>query len=169
VPSGSCAGMLRHGYEELFLEDPHWLARARALSKRTFEFSEFLVDHLGLQVAPVRNQGAVVYHPSCHLTRGLGISDQPRELLQSALPGSVRILDTECCGFGGVFAIDHPELSSEMLGRTIQRISLNEADFVIGCDVSCLMHIEGGLRKCGSSTRCAHLAQVLADEDLGLR
>ena len=81
----------------------------------------------------------------------------------------MRTLDTECCGFGGVFAIDHPELSSEMLGRIIQRITLTEADFVIGCDVSCLTHIEGGLRKIGSGTRCAHLAQVLADEELGLR
>lgn len=169
IPSGSCAGMIRQGYLELFRNDPEWLARADAIAKRTFEFSEFLVDELAYHPNPNQHQCKFVYHPSCHLTRGLGVDRQPKELFLASASVPAQILETECCGFGGVFAIDQPELSSEMLKRTIKRLVDPSADVVVGCDVSCLMHIEGGLRKCGSEIRCAHLAQLLAGQKMGLR
>ena len=169
VPSGSCAAMVRHGYLELFAHDRDWLPRARALAERTYEFSEFLVDMLGIQQLDLDYPARLAYHPSCHLLRGLEIHHQPLTLLASLRGSQVQVLSSECCGFGGVFAVDHEPISSEMLARRLEQIEASQAEIVVACDVSCLMHIEGGLRKNGSSVRCAHLAQVLAGKDAGLR
>ncbi len=169
IPSGSCAHMIRHGYLELFSLEPAWRTRAERLAQRTHEFSQFLVDVLGVRAWQGVPGGHAAYHPSCHLLRGMGIRAQPTQLLAS-IPGMrVSQLDPECCGFGGLFAVDQPELSGEMLSRRLVAIEATQAERVVGCDVSCLMHIEGGLRKRGSSVRCAHLAQVLCGDKGGLR
>ena len=160
VPSGSCAGMIRQGYLELFHDDAEMLARARRLAERTFEFSEFLVDVLGWE--PVAGKGAgLVYHAGCHLQRGLGIDAAPRALLSRAGGEPVAALEAECCGFGGAFSAEHDDISSAMLARRMEQIADAGAAHVVGSDVGCLMHIEGGLRRCGSPVRCLHLAQVL--------
>jgi L-lactate dehydrogenase complex protein LldE len=168
VPSGSCAAMVKHGYVELFQDDAHNLRRARELAARTFEFSQFLVDVLGVTDVGSPGPAQVVYHPACHTLRGMGIDRQPQALLEAA-GIKVHALEAECCGFGGVFAIDQAELSSEMLARKIQAIEATDASTVVANDVSCLMHIEGGLRRRGSTKRCAHLAQVLTGKEHGLR
>ncbi|HLC01669.1 MAG TPA: (Fe-S)-binding protein [Anaerolineales bacterium] len=165
VPSGSCAAMLRHGYLELFRDSPAQLARAQGLADRTYELSEYLVDIGGGLPSNSLSVGRAVYHPSCHLMRGLGVDRQPMALLGA----SVGRLSEECCGFGGVFSVEQPELSTEMLARKLAEIFSSGADIVVAGDVSCLMHIEGGLRKVGSAVRCAHLAQVLAGRPAGLR
>ncbi|TET85813.1 MAG: (Fe-S)-binding protein [Anaerolineales bacterium] len=169
VPSGSCAAMIRHGYLELFADDPTWLLRANALAERTYELSEFLVDQLGVVDLGASFIGRLAYHPSCHLLRELGVDRQPLDLLEGVAMAQVHRLAPECCGFGGVFAVDQPEISTEMLKRKLAEINQSGAGVVIGCDVSCLMHIEGGLRYIGSSVRCAHLAQVLAGREATLR
>ncbi|MGD8812876.1 MAG: (Fe-S)-binding protein [Anaerolineales bacterium] len=169
VPSGSCAAMIRHGYLELFAHDGAWLAKAQALADRTYEFSQFLVDVQGIQCIDLDYPARLSYHPSCHLLRGLNVHRQPLSLLQSLHGVQVHTLSSECCGFGGVFAVDHEPISSEMLARRLQQIEASDAEIVVACDVSCLMHIEGGLRKKGSSVRCAHLAQILAGREAGLR
>jgi L-lactate dehydrogenase complex protein LldE len=168
VPSGSCAAMLRDGYPELFRESPEQLTRAQSLANRTYEMSEYLVEvcHFSPAVAPVVERA--VYHPSCHLLRGLGVDHQPLALL-GASGSPVRRLRDECCGFGGVFSVEQPELSQEMLARKLADIASSGAEVVVAGDVSCLMHIEGGLRKAGSAVRCAHLAQVLLGKAPGLR
>lgn len=168
IPSGSCAAMIRHGYANLFTKQPSWRARADSLAERTFEFSEFLADERApfeLETAP---SGVLAYHPSCHLQRGLGVENQPLDLL-NRLDAQVFALEAECCGFGGLFAIEQPEISSEMLRRKLNEIHEAGAVTVVGCDVSCLMQIEGGLRKENAVVRCAHLAQVLAGHAPGLR
>ena len=169
VPSGSCADMLRHQYLELFAEEPDGLRAAKALAERTFELSEFLMDQLLVAELGARSSHILAYHPSCHLLRGLGIDRQPIDLLEAVEGASVQRLDAECCGFGGAFAIDHAVLSREMLKQTLRGIDESGAEVVVGCDASCLMQIEGGLRRGGSNVRCAHIAQVLADKDPGLR
>ena len=169
IPSGSCAAMIRHGYLELFHDDPGWLARAQSLAGRTYEFSEFLVDRLGQVELGATWPGPLAYHPSCHLQRTLGVDRQPISLLGAVDGADVHRLPDECCGFGGVFSIDQPEISTEMLKRKLRSIEATRARTVTGCDVSCLMHIEGGLRHAGSPVRCAHLAQVLAGREPGLR
>ncbi|MGD8633522.1 MAG: (Fe-S)-binding protein [Anaerolineales bacterium] len=168
VPSGSCAAMLRHGYPELFQDDAIWGQRARELARRTHEFSEFLCMH-GSIPESTYPYTRLAYHPSCHLLRMLGIRRQPLELLQSIQAIKIIPLPEDCCGFGGVFAVDHAPISSEMVKRKIEAIEQADVEGVVACDVSCLMQIEGALRKRGSPIRCAHIAQVLVGQPLGLR
>jgi L-lactate dehydrogenase complex protein LldE len=167
VPSGSCAAMIRHSYPELFAEDPEWLPRAQALAARTYEFSEFLVDVLGISDVGARFPGQATYHSSCHLLRGLGVDRQPRALL-----ANVRDLDLielphveDCCGFGGVFSVEHPEISAEMLKRKIENIENTRAPLAIVADTGCLLHIQGGLHRQGKPQRVLHIAEVLANCD----
>lgn len=169
IPSGSCAAMIRHGYPELFAQDVQWASRARAIAERVYELSQFLVDVAQVTDFGAHHEGDVSYHPSCHLLRGLGVDRQPKALLQQVQGARVTYLDPECCGFGGVFSVDHPELSGEMLARALDRVQASGSEIVTGCDVSCLMHLEGGLRKQGSRVRCAHLAQLLASGEARLR
>ncbi len=163
VPSGSCAAMMRHGYLELFSEDPGWLPRARALSERVFEFTEFLVDKLGIIDLGAGFSGRLAYHASCHLLHDLGVDRQPRALLQAVrgaelveLPGA-----EECCGFGGVFSAERPEISTEMLRRKMANIESCKADLVVSCDTGCITNINGGLHRLGKPPRAVYIAQVL--------
>jgi L-lactate dehydrogenase complex protein LldE len=169
VPSGSCAAMLQHGYLELFAEDPLWYVRAERLASRTYEFSQFLVDVLGIVDLGSNFAGRIAYHPSCHLLRDLDVDQQPWSLLEAVGGAQISKLEPACCGFGGVFAVDHAKISTEMLKRKITEIEELHPQVVVGCDVSCLMQIEGGLRHRGSDIRCAHLAQILAEREVGLR
>lgn len=169
VPSGSCADMLRHRYPELFANDLNWAQPARALAERTYEFSQFLTDQLLVADFGAAAAIPMAYHPSCHLLRGLGVDRQPLQLLSAVDRATLQRLEAECCGFGGVFSIDHSPISAEMLVRTLDRITASGAEVVVGCDTSCLMQIEGGLRRAGSRVRCAHLAQILAGQPAGLR
>ena len=164
IPSGSCAGMVRHGYLELFDGDPIWLPRARSLAERTYELTEYLVDVLRVTDLGARLHGKLAYHSSCHLLREIGVVHQPRALLASLheselveLPGAA-----ECCGFGGVFSVEHPEISAAMLERKIANIDESGADWVVSCDCGCITHINGGLSRVGKPTRAVHIAQVLA-------
>lgn len=169
VPSGSCAHMIRHGYPELFRDDPQIHAQAQSLAGRTFELTEFLVSirsWTGLgQTAALQ----IAYHPSCHLLRGLGVQSEPLEILARSGYESVIQLSPECCGFGGVFAVEHASLSEQLLERRLTEIEKHDVDVVVGCDVSCLMNIEGALRRRGSEVRCMHIASLLAGREAGLR
>lgn len=167
IPSGSCAVMLRHGYLELFADDPPWLERARLLATRTFEFSEYLVDHLGVTDLGANWPGKLTYHSSCHLLRGLGVDPQPRLLLSQVHGADIIDLPhaDECCGFGGVFSVEHPELSAEMLKRKIGNLETTQAPTLVVCDTGCLMHIQGGLKRQGRSQRVVHIAEILASRD----
>ena len=167
-PSGSCAAMVVHGYADLLADDPKALARAKALAARTYELSQFIVDVLGVTDlgAHFRGAGQLTYHPSCHLMRYLHVTDQPQKLLAGVhgaqvvpLPGA-----EECCGFGGLFAIKHGDLSGAILEKKIENIQKTGAATLVGCDMSCLMHIQGGLSRDGSPVKCRHLAEVLAKQ-----
>jgi L-lactate dehydrogenase complex protein LldE len=164
LPSGSCAHMLRHGYPELFADDPAWLPRAQSLAKRTFEFSEYLVDVLDVTDLGARWDGPLAYHPSCHLLRGLGVDRQPRALLAAVQGATLVELPNaeECCGFGGIFSVVQPEVSKEMLARKIDNLEQSNAPTLVVADTGCLMHIAGGLQRQGKPQRVLHLAEVLA-------
>jgi L-lactate dehydrogenase complex protein LldE len=163
VPSGSCAAMLRHGYLELFAEEPDWLRRAQALARRTYEFSEYLVDGLGVSDLGARFDGRLTYHASCHLLRELGVERPPRALLAQVQGAELVELPhtQECCGFGGVFSVEHPEVSAAMLERKLANLQASGAEVVAACDMGCVTHINGGLRRRGRKERAVHLAQVL--------
>lgn len=164
IPSGSCAAMIRHGYLELFADQPEWLARAQALAQRTFEFSEYLVDVLKISDFGARFPARIAYHGSCHLLRDLGVDAQPRALLAAVRDAQIVELPgwDECCGFGGVFSAEFPQISSAMLARKCTNIERSNAEVIVSCDAGCLTNINGGLQRQGKKPRVMHLAQVLA-------
>ena len=163
IPSGSCAGMIRHYYQELFAADPKWLERAQALSERTFEFTEYLVDVLGVTDLGARFSGKITYHSSCHLLRELGVDRQPRALIEAVGESDfVELYGTEdCCGFGGVFSVEHPELSEAMMARKIANIETSGAAVVVSCDAGCITNINGGLHRQKKPPRALHIAELL--------
>jgi L-lactate dehydrogenase complex protein LldE len=164
VPSGSCAYMIAHHYPDLFAEEPAWRQRAERLGGRIYEFSQFLVDVLGITDLGARCDGKFTYHSSCHLRRGINVVSQPLALLEKVQGAEILPLaeEAECCGFGGLFSIKYPDISSAMLARKVRNIAASGADYVVGCDLSCLLNINGGLHRQGSSVKGVHLAQVLA-------
>ncbi len=164
VPSGSCADMIVHHYPELLAHDPSYAVRARSLSARTYELTQFLVDQLGRTELGASGTGRVAYHASCHGLRGMGLRTQPMALLQrvSGVQAAPLPEAETCCGFGGLFAIKMAPISGAMLNEKLARIERSGADTVVATDVSCLMHIAGGLHRRGSLVRARHIAEVLA-------
>lgn len=165
LPSGSCAAMLRRGYIDLFRDEHHWQARARALAAKTYELAEFLVRVLGRVELGARFDARVTYHDSCHALRGLGLHEEPRRLL-SAVEGLLLVEPERaevCCGFGGAFAVDFAELSTAMGADKVAALEQTGASCVVSSDVSCLLHLGGLLRRRGSRLRTLHLAELLAE------
>lgn len=163
-PSGSCVAMVRHHYPELFAQDPAMRQRVLAVGKKTFELSEYLVDVLGITELNAVFPGTVTYHDSCHLARTLGIRDQPRQLLRRVQGLELIEMDHSdtCCGFGGTFSVQYPDISLALVDDKINHILQSGADTVVGCDVGCLMNIRGRMSRRGETVRALHLAQVLA-------
>jgi L-lactate dehydrogenase complex protein LldE len=174
APSGSCTAMVKHGYKELFSGDKTWFSRVEAIADRIFELSEFLVDYLGILELGAHFPARIAYHPSCHLLRDLGVNSQPCDLLKAVDGAELVELphSNECCGFGGVFSAEQPEVSTAMLERKIKNMEESKADFLVTCDAGCMTHINGGLRRLGKSMQAVHIAQVLAnrsDTELSLK
>jgi L-lactate dehydrogenase complex protein LldE len=167
VPSGSCTDMIVHHYPELLAGDARWEEKARRVAARTHEFSEYLTGVLGLEAVDCNRPGRYAYHPSCHLLRGLGIRKGPVRLLEAVGGAELKPLADaeECCGFGGLFSVKMSEISGAMLDRKLDAIAASGAETVVGCDVSCLVHIEGGLKRRGAAVKTRHLAEVLADPE----
>ena len=164
IPSGSCGDMVIHHYAKILAEDPVYGPKAHALEERTYELTQFLVDVLGVTDVGAIAGGRVTYHACCHGLRGLGVKQQPQQLLEG-VKGVERCTLEEsevCCGFGGLFAVKMSDISSAMLGRKLDCIEATTADTVIVTDVSCAMHMNGGLHRRGSQTRVKHLAELLA-------
>ena len=165
-PSGSCTTMVRNFYPELLASRP-LRAEAVRLGQRVFELSEFLV-----KVAKVTDIGAtfphrVTLHDSCHALRELHLKGEPRELLRHVrglelveLPYS-----EECCGFGGTFATKYGMISAAMGDTKAGNIEVSGAEYVTALDSSCLMHIDGILRRRASQARTIHLASILAQTE----
>lgn len=167
TPSGSCAMMVRQEYPHLFADDPIRLAQAQAIASRTYELSEFLVTVLGITDFGAEWPGKATWHDACHQSRGLGITDPPRQLLahvhglELIEMGDFSAGNPWCCGFGGAFAVKQAAISGAMLDEKIRRIEATGADTVITGDGGCLLHMAGGLRRQNKPIRVVHLAQVL--------
>jgi L-lactate dehydrogenase complex protein LldE len=166
VPSGSCAGAIRHQHADLADQagDARLAAAARETAARTYELSEFLVDVLGVEDVGAYFPHRVSYHPTCHSLRMLRVGDRPVRLLR-AVRGLelVELPDAEsCCGFGGTFAIKNAEVSTAMLADKMRNVLATGASVCSAGDASCLMHIGGGLARLHTGTRTVHLAEILA-------
>ena len=163
-PSGSCVAMVRHHYCELLQDSSKWLGVARSVASRVFELTEYLVDVMGVYDLGARYRGKVTYHDSCHLLRGLGVHEQPRRLIRG-IQGIefVEMHDSDrCCGFGGTFSFKYGDISTAILQDKVTNIVNSGADTVVGCDMGCLMNIQGMLSRTGSHIRVLHIAQLLA-------
>lgn len=164
VPSGSCTSMVSHHYEELFRDEPQLLAESHRLGDKVWEFSRFLLEVLKVDDVGAKMNAVATYHDSCHALRELKIKAGPRQLLSNVQGLELREMDIaeECCGFGGTFSIKFPEVSGGMVRTKIDSIMRTGADVVVSIDSSCLMQIEGAIRRAGAPIRTMHLAEVLA-------
>ncbi|QJC50978.1 (Fe-S)-binding protein [Paenibacillus albicereus] len=163
-PSGSCTYMLHH-YEELFKDEPEALRQARELRAKTFEFTQFLVQVLGVTDIGASFPHKVTYHPSCHGSRLLGVKEEPLELLRGVEGLQLVPLPfaEDCCGFGGTFAVKMADISGAMVMEKTDHVKETEAEVLVGLDMACLMNIAGSLRRRGEPVRVLHLAELLEE------
>jgi L-lactate dehydrogenase complex protein LldE len=149
VPSGSCAGMMRHHYPQLFAHDPVLLAKAQDLSERIFELTEFLVRVAGFSGRDTGAPCTIALHTSCHARREMG-SHETSAMLLGAL-GQVKVAEQargeECCGFGGTFAIRHPDISEAIVSDKVESLRSSGAECVVSADCGCLFNILGRAAK----------------------
>jgi L-lactate dehydrogenase complex protein LldE len=167
VPSGSCAGMIRTHFPEVFENEPEMLARVKRLGERTYELTEFLTKVVKPAGDSASFNGTVTYHDSCSGLRELGVKAHPRQLL-AKVPG-LKLVEMEecetCCGFGGTFSVKYGDISSAMAEKKCAHIQASGAQAVVLGDLGCMLNIEGRLRRRGDTkTRVLHVAEVLAGE-----
>lgn len=161
LPSGSCAVMITRHYEEIF-EGTDREEQARRVGGRARELTQYLVDDLDTETKGVCDGCTVAYHHSCHGLRELGLVHQADRLLGGVARVPLEGAE-ECCGFGGMFAVEMPAVSSAIMDEKLDRVEASGADTLVGGDISCLLHLEGGLRRRGSDIRVKHIAELLGD------
>lgn len=163
MPSGSCAGHVRYFYPKMFPEGTAEWRQACAVAERTYEFSQFMVQVLGAADVGARVAGKAVYHNSCHMARELGAAGEPEAMLRQVK--GLELVEMPradlCCGFGGGFSVKMPEISTAMADEKLHYIASTGADFLVSCDLGCLMHLGGRMEKRGMGIRPIHLAQLL--------
>lgn len=162
-PSGSCTAMVRHYYPYLFADDEQWRDRAQALVDKLYEFSEFMIKVIGVEHLQAHYDGMATYHHSCHMMRGINISEEPLKLL--SLIEGLHMKDLpykeDCCGFGGTFAVKMHEISEQMVDEKVEHIAATGANILVSSDMACLMNIEGRLRRVGHEIKVYHVAELL--------
>ncbi len=162
IASGSCGAMLKVFYNELFKGTPRE-ADAKALGEKTFEFSDFLVNQLGVTDIGAKFPHAVTWHDGCHGLRELGIKTEPRILLSQVEGLELREMGEAqtCCGFGGLFSAKFPQISVAMGQVKTKSAVETGVKYLVSGDGSCLMHIQGVLDREKRGVKCLHLAEVL--------
>lgn len=162
-PSGSCIGMVRNYYGKLFTNSSIH-NEVKAVSLHSYELSEYLVKVVGKTDFGARLSGKAAYHDACGALRECGLKAEPR-LLLSQVKGLelVELKDSEtCCGFGGTFSVKYEPISSAMAEQKIDQAVATGAQYLISTDMSCLMHLDGLIKKRKIDLQVMHLADVLA-------
>lgn len=162
-PSGSCAYFFKE-YPEIFKGDPEWEPRAQKLADKTYELTQFIVDVLGVKDVGAKLEGVGTYHPSCHMTRLLGVKESPLELLKHVEGLEMVELPNKeiCCGFGGTFSVKMQHISEQMVDEKVENVYETNADYLIGADAACLMNIAGRMTRVGGKeVKVMHIAEVL--------
>jgi L-lactate dehydrogenase complex protein LldE len=163
APSASCVGFVRNYYSKIF-DNSSLHNEVKDLGSRIFEFSEFMVNVLKVEELGATLKGKATYHDSCAGLRECKIKKEPRALL-SKVAGLelVEMSDVEtCCGFGGTFAVKFEAISTAMADQKVQHALDTGAEYIISTDLSCLMHLDGYIRRKGIKLKTMHLADVLA-------
>jgi L-lactate dehydrogenase complex protein LldE len=164
APSGSCAGMIRKHYPEIFADDPNWLPRAHGLAAKTHELTSFLVDVMFVSKVEARLNAKATYHDSCSGLREMKVQAQPRKLLRT-VEGLELVEMAEndvCCGFGGTFAVKYADISNAIVGKKTENIAAVEPELLLAGDLGCLMNMAGKLSREGRTIQVRHVAEVLA-------
>ena len=170
APSGSCAGMIRTHYAELFADDGPMRERVGALAAKTWELTAFLVEVLKVDRVPGESAMTVTYHDSCAGLREMGIKKQPRELLGRMNGLTLREMPEPetCCGFGGTFSVKFGDIATRLADNKCGHVEAAGADAVVLGDLGCMLNIEGRLRRRGDhKTQVLHVAELLAGEQPG--
>jgi L-lactate dehydrogenase complex protein LldE len=162
APSGSCVLQVRE-YPEFFKGDPRWEPLAETLAAQTFEITDFIVNVLGVSDLGARLTGKAAYHPSCHMTRRLGVKDPPLILLKHIRGLEIVSFEGQdrCCGFGGAFSVKMGALSGAMAAEKADSLFKAGVDYLIGADAGCLMNIEGRIRRKKYDIKVLHMVQAL--------
>lgn len=169
APSGSCAGMIRTHYPDLFADEPDRELAAR-VCERTYELTDFLENVAKLDRVPGSFSGVVTYHDSCAGLREMGVKAQPRALLAKVDGLTLKEMEEAevCCGFGGAFAVKFGDISSHIADRKCDNVAAAGADALVLGDLGCMLNIEGRLRRRGDlKTKVLHVAEVLAGVGAG--
>lgn len=163
-PSGSCVCTVKYHYPELFENEPEWRRRAEELAPRMFELSQYLVDVLNVEDVGASFAGKVTYHESCHILRGLGVSEQPKKLIKAVQGTQIVPLNAaeSCCGFGGEFANNFPDISESMVKDKVENYLSSGADLLLLCEPGCLLNIGGFLSRNHPGKKAMHLASFIA-------
>lgn len=166
APSGSCVSMVRNYYPELFRDEPRWYDRSVELGRRVYELTEFIVKVLGVRDVGASWAGKAVYHDSCQVSRALGIREEPRTLLSHVAGLELVEMDQAdvCCGFGGSFSLQFPQISEALVKEKVGQVLATGAQLLVSAEISCLMNMGGYLQKQGHPVRALHIAEVLAQE-----
>lgn len=164
APSGSCTGFVRNYYGQLFPEKGSPPNRQLRIQKQVYEFSEFLVEILGVTAIGATFPARATYHDACGALRECGIKEAPRRLLKQVRGLEMfEAPDSEvCCGFGGTFAVKFEPISIGMgEQKVLNAISLG-VDYIISTDLSCLLHLDAYIKKHGHRIKGIHIADILA-------
>jgi L-lactate dehydrogenase complex protein LldE len=162
APSGSCVLQVKE-YPKFFKDDPEWLPKTEELAAKIWEITDFIVTVLGVTDVGARLAGKAVYHPSCHLTRLLGIKKQPLALLENIKDlelVSIKGQD-KCCGFGGAFAVKLGPLSGAMVIEKVENMKEAGVDYLIGADGGCLMNMKGRIDRERLNIKVLHVVEAL--------
>ncbi|PUZ23134.1 Fe-S oxidoreductase [Chitinophaga parva] len=163
APSGSCTGFVRNYYGKLF-DNSAAHNEVKQLKRNLYEFTEFLTEVLNVTDLGATLNGVGTYHDACGALRECGIKEGPRKLLEKVKGLELReMTDCEtCCGFGGTFAVKFEPISIGMGEQKVHNAVNSGADYLISTDLSCLMHLDGYIRKHGTNIKIMHIADVLA-------
>ena len=163
IPSASCAGMIKNYYGDLF-HNSALHNQYKQVRKNIIEFSDFLVNVLKVTDVGAKLDGIATYHDACSALREYGVKEEPRILLRNVKGLELREMkDSEtCCGFGGTFAVKFEPIAVGMAEQKIENVEATEANFLVSTDISCLMHLDGYIKKNQKPIKIMHLADVLA-------
>jgi Fe-S oxidoreductase len=165
--SASCVATLAQDYLHLFRDDPAWLSRAERLAAKVMDFTSFMERVAALPGGSLAAAESLVvtYHDSCQGSNALGLREEPRRLLQETLGCELRELEetTLCCGFGGAFSFDYPEVASRLMNRKLDNAAATGAGIVVTDNQGCIMHLRGGADASGRPIEIKHIAELIAD------
>jgi len=168
VPSGSCAGMMKHHYPVLFAGCPEENA-ARRFAGRVYELFEYLVTVLKIKLTDKGDPMTVTWHSSCHALREMNVIQHAKALIEGLKNVTLVELqrETECCGFGGTFAVKQPAISAAMVKDKVEDIRKTGASTLLAGDCGCLMNIAGAMDHIGLPIEGKHLAEFLWERTHG--